>query len=84
MIQYLQHIAFCYIWETGVYFFRNIIKKVHLSPVYHVCFISDGAQFPFNDEMVGRDGLNRDSAIIGGKNPAATAICIFAMCLPVM
>lgn len=27
---------------------------------------SAGAQFPFNDEMVGRDGLNRDSAIIGG------------------
>ncbi|XP_062373361.1 contactin-associated protein-like 2b [Sardina pilchardus] len=27
---------------------------------------SAGAQFPFNEERVGRDGLNRDSAIIGG------------------
>ncbi|XP_031415202.1 contactin-associated protein-like 2b [Clupea harengus] len=27
---------------------------------------SAGAQFPFNEEMVSRDGLNRDSAIIGG------------------
>ncbi|KAL2097006.1 hypothetical protein ACEWY4_006213 [Coilia grayii] len=27
---------------------------------------SAGAQFPFNEEIVSRDGLNRDSAIIGG------------------
>ncbi|KTF93443.1 hypothetical protein cypCar_00013199, partial [Cyprinus carpio] len=27
---------------------------------------SAGAQFPFNEERVSRDGVNRDSAIIGG------------------
>ncbi|XP_056599327.1 contactin-associated protein-like 2b [Triplophysa dalaica] len=27
---------------------------------------SAGAQFPFNEERIGRDGVNRDSAIIGG------------------
>lgn len=30
--------------------------------------LSSDAEFPFNEERVIPDGVNRDSAIIGGKN----------------
>lgn len=40
--------------------FLNFIRNLFFS-------CSAGIQFPFDEEGVNRDGVNRDSAIIGGK-----------------
>lgn len=39
-------------------------------------FFQAGAQFPFNEGRVSRDGINRDSAIIGGEY-AVPVMCFF-------
>jgi len=38
-------------------------------------FHQAGAQSPFNEEQVSRDGVNRDSAIIGGKTTVVVLYC---------